>query len=83
MLFAPEQAFFLILNNALRFGAVALLGMVINVIGPRACTVHMPGPVLSNTASKAVAVLPRYIFIIASTVPRPTLQTIGRRTIST
>ena len=27
------EAFFLILNNALRFGAVALLGSVINLVG--------------------------------------------------
>ena len=40
VLFAFKQAFFLILNNALRFGAVALLGMVINVIGHRACALR-------------------------------------------
>jgi len=78
---AAKKAFFLILNNALRFGAVALLGSVINLVGYLfiiAATVGLGYLYLLAMHPDALPVVPIISYVVCGyVVSRLTLNVFG------
>jgi len=78
---AAKKAFFLILNNALRFGAVALLGSVINFVGYVfiiAATVGLGYLYLLGMHPEALPIFPIISYVVCGyVVSRLTLNVFG------